>query len=137
MQLRNPHAIGFLYFPVVYHTCRHAKCNRNLNNCLILEIVGRVHHLVAAGTTIAFLGLPSYVGLPGNSTVDAAAKAALGQTASSIHAPISDFLQALCSACGGDGWWSGTLRVLISYIPFSRGFLHKLGFLNCHVETTQ
>jgi ribonuclease HI len=58
-------------------SCLQAIQNRKLNNALILEIVNRVHQLVAGGSKVVLMWLPSHVGISSNSAVDAAAKAAL------------------------------------------------------------
>jgi ribonuclease HI len=78
-------------------SCLQAIQNRKLNNALILEIVSRVHQLVAGGSKVVFMWLRSHVGIGGHSAVDAAAKAALNLAVCANPEPFTDFQSQVVS----------------------------------------
>ena len=72
-------------------SCLQGIENRHFTNPLILDIIVRIHHLISGGCEIKFIWLPSHMGVPGNTAVDGAAKAALNLPASATPVPWSDF----------------------------------------------
>ena len=58
-------------------SCLQSLKNRDLSHPLIADILCRVHVLLSRGAKVAFMWVPSHVGLAGNSSADIAAKAAL------------------------------------------------------------
>ena len=57
-------------------SCLQSLKNRDLSHPVIADILCRVH-ILSRGTQVAFMWVPSHVGLAGNSAADIAAKAAL------------------------------------------------------------
>jgi kelch-like protein 2/3 len=72
-------------------SCLQSIENQKLNHPLILEIAVTVHQLIISGKRVVFMWLPSHVGLAGNISADAAAKAALNLSESQSPVPFSDF----------------------------------------------
>jgi ribonuclease HI len=72
--------------------CLQAIQKRKVANMSILETVSQIHNLLARDKKVAFMSLPSHVGMGGNSAVDAAAKAALNLANSAVPVPFTDFL---------------------------------------------
>jgi hypothetical protein len=58
-------------------SCLQGLRNRPLSHPLIGDILCGVHVSLSHGTQVAFMWVPSHVGLAGNSSSDKAAKAAL------------------------------------------------------------
>jgi ribonuclease HI len=71
-------------------SCLQSIENRRFDNPLVLEILTRVHDFLSDGRRIAFMWLPSHMGLAGNVAVDAAAKAALTLRPAASTIPYSD-----------------------------------------------
>jgi hypothetical protein len=65
--------------------------NRNLQNPVVLEIIERLRKLLSCGLRISFVWVPSHIGIAGNTTADATAKAALSLQLSENMIPYSDF----------------------------------------------
>jgi ribonuclease HI len=72
-------------------SCLQSTENRHFYNPLILEILVRVHDVLSSGRNIAFMWLPSHVGLAGNAAADAVAKAALTLSPALSAIPYSNF----------------------------------------------
>jgi ribonuclease HI len=84
-------------------SCVQSIENRHLSNALVLEIVMRVHGILAGGYRITFIWLPSHVGLAGSVAVDAAAKAALNLPIAMSNIPYSDFKPQI-NSCVATKW---------------------------------
>jgi ribonuclease HI len=103
-------------------SCLQAIQNRKLTNMSILEIVSRVHELIARGKKVAFMWLPSHVGVGGNSAADAAAKAALSLAASAVPVPFTDFQSEVEGYVRRRWQMHGTRKPATSCMPFCQLF---------------
>jgi ribonuclease HI len=72
-------------------SCLQGLKNRDPSRPLIADILCRVHALLSRGTQVAFMWVPSHVGLAGNSAADIASKAALLLPISNLPVPPSHF----------------------------------------------
>lgn len=73
-------------------SCLQALQNKNLQNPLVLQIVNRIDKLISSSVHLAFVWVPSHVGLVGNSAADTAAKNGLSLRMSRIiKVPHTDF----------------------------------------------
>ena len=72
-------------------SCLRSLKNRDLSHPLIADILCRVHVLLSRGAKVAFMWVPSHVGLAGNSAAGIAGKAALLLPISNLPVPPSDF----------------------------------------------
>jgi hypothetical protein len=71
-----------------------------------------MHQLVAGGSKVVLMWLPSHVGISGNSAVDAAARAALNLAVDAVPMPFTDF-QAQVGSYVRRKWqteWDGEVR---------------------------
>ncbi len=78
-------------------SCLHSVKNRDLTHPLIADILCRVHTSLARGTKVAFMWVPSRIGLAGNSAANAAAKAALLLPITNLPVPHSDYFYPIRS----------------------------------------
>ena len=72
-------------------SCLQSIENEKLTHPLILEIIIFTHQLIVDRKQIAYMWLPSHVGLAGNVSADAVAEAALNLREAQILVPYSDF----------------------------------------------
>ena len=111
-------------------SCLQSLKNRALSHPLIADILCRVHILSSRGTQVAFMWVPSHVGLAGNSAADIAARAALLPPISNIPVPSSDFCFLIRSHSlkqWQESWNSETLNKLHAIEPKVNVFkLHRL-----------
>ena len=56
--------------------------NRNWSHPVVQEILIKLHHLIASGSSITFMWIPSHIGIKGNTLADTAAKLALSSSIS-------------------------------------------------------
>ena len=90
-------------------SCLQSIQNKHLENPLVLQITHRLHDLLTSGFNIAFMWVPSHIGLAGNTAADAAAKAALNLVKSDIPIPHSDLSPLIDShllTCWQNSWIS-------------------------------
>jgi len=101
-------------------SCLQSLKNENLTHPLIADILCRVHTSLARGTKVAFMWVPSHVGLAGNTAADIAAKAALLLPVSNLPVPHSDYfyhIRSLSLKHWQDSWNSETLNKLHAIEP--------------------
>lgn len=101
-------------------SCLQSLKNRDMSHPLIADILCRVHTLISHGTQVAFMWVPSHVGLAGNSAADIAAKAALLLPISNLPVPPSDFCSLIRSHSlkqWQERWSSDTLNKLHAIEP--------------------
>ena len=96
-------------------SCLQSLKSRDLSHPLIADILCRVHVLLSRGAQVAFMWVPSHVGLAGNSAADIAAKAALFLPISNLPVAPSDFCSLIRSHSlkqWQESWNSETLNKL-------------------------
>ena len=101
-------------------SCLQCLKNRDLSDPLIADILCRVHILLSSGTQVAFMWVPSHVGLAGNSAADIAAEAALLLPISNLPVPHPDFCCLIRSHLLKqwlENWNSETLKKLHAIEP--------------------
>ena len=111
-------------------SCLQSLKNRDLSHALIADILCRVHVFISRGAKVAFMWVPSHVGLAGNSAADIAAKAALLLPISNLPVPASDFcslIRAHSLKQWQESWNSESLNKLHAIEPKVNGFnLYRL-----------
>jgi ribonuclease HI len=72
-------------------SCLKSLENRHFQNPLILEILEVVDKMLRSGYNLTFVWVPSHIGIEGNGTADATAKAALSLRVSLSPVSYCDF----------------------------------------------
>jgi hypothetical protein len=84
-------------------SCVNAVENRNFENLLIVEILERVHQQLHVDRRIAFVWVPSHIGIVGSTVVDALAKAGVSLPVTNAEITRTDF-NPLISSHVKNGW---------------------------------
>jgi ribonuclease HI len=72
-------------------SCVIAVENRNLENPVVVEILERVNQQLHLDFRITFVWVPSHIGIAGNATANAVAKAGVSLAISNTEIPHTDF----------------------------------------------
>jgi len=94
--------------------------NFDVDNYLVMHIVGEHSRLEKSGKHVELCWIPSHVGITGNENADAAAKAALCQQITFSKLPATDLYPSVSQYCSSEwqvSWDSCTSNKLHAIIP--------------------
>ena len=76
--------------------------NFDVDNHLVMHIVGEHWHLEKSGKHVELCWIPSNIGITGNEKADAAAKAALSQQITFSKLPVTDLDPSISQYCSSE-----------------------------------
>ena len=99
---------------------------QNLQNPRLLEILNRIDRLMGGGRLVAFVWVPSHVGLTGKLVADMAAKSGLSES-NNVKVPHSDFQPLIWSRvmCRWQTSWDAEVENKLRKVVTQVGMMRK------------